>query len=258
MESDASVDLGQGDLFRAVRREATLANQVIGELEALIVDGRLAAGSKLPSERDLADQFGVSRTVVREAVRGLVARGWLEVRPGSGSVISSPSSGKVAQSMSLLLRGGAGIDYGKIHELRSVLEIEIAGLAATRHTTADLELLRQNVEEMRAIVGDGSAQPQRDAYVLNDMAFHAALARTTQNELFSLVLDSVAVVLRQVREMTFGMQGTHLHALRFHSAIYERIAAGDAPGARAAMQAHLADSRMLQEQALLRGLAAVS
>src|SRR4029434_1284654 len=116
-------------------REATLANRVTKEIEGLIIDGRIEMGRRLPSERDLADQFGVSRTVVREAVRGLVAKGLLEVRPGSGTIVRSPTCGAVTQSLTLFLLAGQSdleLDYTNVHEIRRVLEIEIAGLAAER------------------------------------------------------------------------------------------------------------------------------
>ena len=80
--SDAAVPTA-GQLFKTVERESTLTTRVTAEIERLIVGGRLQPGQRLPSERELADQFGVSRTVVREAVRGMVAKGLLEVRPGA-------------------------------------------------------------------------------------------------------------------------------------------------------------------------------
>src|SRR5689334_10607565 len=105
-------DVEPPSLFKLVQREETLASRVTGQLETLIVQRHLQPGDRLPAERDLAQQFGVSRTVVREAVRALVAKSLLEVQPGSGTHIRSPSAQSVSQSMALFLRGGQpAVDY---------------------------------------------------------------------------------------------------------------------------------------------------
>ena len=93
-------------MFNTVEREETLASRVAGQMESLIVQQRLQPGDRLPAERELAHQFGVSRTVVREAVRALAARGLLEVKAGSGTLVRTPSAHTVAQSMALYLRAG--------------------------------------------------------------------------------------------------------------------------------------------------------
>src|SRR5262245_34715801 len=106
----------EAGLFQAAPREATLANRVTAQIEALSGEGRLHPAQRLPSGRELADQFGVSRTVVREAVRGLVAKGLLEVRPGSCTLIRSPSAHAVSQSMTLFLRASQpNLSYTKIY-----------------------------------------------------------------------------------------------------------------------------------------------
>ena len=96
-----------------------------------ILSKRLQVGDRLPSERELGEQFGVSRTVVREAVRALVAKGIIEVRSGSGLRVAAVDAAAVSESMSLYLRGGA-FDFEKVHEVRALLEMHIAGLAAER------------------------------------------------------------------------------------------------------------------------------
>src|SRR5690606_1965681 len=153
-----------------------------------------------PPERELARQFSVSRTVVREAVRALTAQGLLEVRAGSGSVVRNPGSEAFAESMALYLRvGGRDFDYRKILEGRRVLEVEIAGLVAERCTPEDLAALTALVAEIPSVADDG------DGWLRNDMDFHALLAQATKNELFSLLLDSIADVLASVRRMGFSV-----------------------------------------------------
>jgi len=233
------------ELFAPVYREATLANRVTKEIEKLIIDGRIEMGRRLPSERDLADQFGVSRTVVREAVRGLVAKGLLEVRPGSGTIVRSPTARAVTQSLTLFLRAGqSDLDYTKVHEIRRVLEIEIAGLAAERASADDLAKLAATLDEMEANRTD------RDLFSKSDGAFHAVLAAATHNELFPLLLDSVVDIMVRVRQLGFDVPGSSDHTLRYHRAIFEQVRSGDAEGARQAMREHLDDSEDVMRHAL--------
>lgn len=233
------------DLFQAIERGSTLANRVTRQMEHLIVEGHLKPGDRLPAERELAQQFGVSRTVVREAVRALVAKGLLEVRPGSGTVVSSPTRDAVTQSMSLLLRTAQlEIDYDKVHEIRRILEVEIAALAAQRRTPQDLERMEEILREASEIKGD------RNCFAECDVAFHAALARATHNELFSVLLDSVVDIMLKVREMGFSVPGTPARAFGYHQAILEQIKAGDPDRARQAMREHLIESEDTMRRAL--------
>jgi GntR family transcriptional repressor for pyruvate dehydrogenase complex len=242
----------QADLFKTVERELTLTTRVTHQVEQLIVEGRLQRGERLPSERELADQFGVSRTVVREAVRGLVAKGMLEVRPGSGTIIRSPSAQSVAQSMSLFLRSGqAVLDHVKVHEIRRVLEVEIAGLAAERRTADDLARMEAILDEMATIIQQGPhIEFERDHYAKIDVAFHSALAQATHNELFSLLLDSIVDVMIKVRQMGFNVPGSLINALALHRAIFEQVKASAPEQAREAMRIHLIESEEVMRQGL--------
>lgn len=235
----------QPDMFRTVSREATLASRVTDELEQLIVARRLTTGVRLPSERELAEQFGVSRTVVREAVRGLVAKGMLEVRPGSGTIVRSPTAASVTQSMTLFLRAGQiDIDYMKVHEIRRVLEVEIAGIAAARHSESDLAQLELLLAEMETLRGD------REQFARNDVQFHAALASATGNELFALLLNSIVDIMINVRYLGARVPDSDEHALRHHRAILAQLRANDPEAARWAMRQHLDDSEAIIREAL--------
>jgi GntR family transcriptional repressor for pyruvate dehydrogenase complex len=243
--SEDQVASGQTDLFQAIQRGATLANRVTHQIEQLIIEGRLQPGDRLPPERELARQFGVSRTVIREAVRALAARSLLEVQAGSGTVVRSPTAKSVAQSMTLLLRAGqAEIDYDKVHEIRRILEVEIAGLAAERRTAQDLEEMEQILHEASQI------QDDRNCFAECDVDFHAALAQATHNELFPLLLDSMVDIMVQVRQMAFGVSGMPARALKHHRAILEQVRRGKPEEARQAMREHLIESEDTMRQAL--------
>lgn len=233
------------NLFETLPRESTLASRVAGQIEQLIVDGHLKPGDRLPSERQLAHQFGVSRTVVREAVRSLAAKNLLQVQAGSGTIVSTPSAESVAETMSLFLRvGQLELDYEKVHEVRRTLEIAIAGLAAERRSAADIAEMEEILQQARRIRGD------RDEFAANDVAFHAALARATHNELYTLLLDSVADIMLRVRQMAFDVPEMPTRALMHHADILARVKAGDADAARDAMRGHLIEAEHTMREAL--------
>jgi GntR family transcriptional regulator, transcriptional repressor for pyruvate dehydrogenase complex len=247
MSSDRNLANGR---FRTVARESTLVDRVAEQVEGLIVGGQLAAGERLPSERELAEQFGVSRTVIREAVRVLAAKSLLEVRSGSGTVVRAPSARAISQSVTLLLRTGKRIDQAAINEVRRTLEVEIAGLAAQRRADEDVARLETLLADMAALLEAESAAAVRDRFTINDVQFHAALARATQNDLFVVLLDSIADVMLEVRLIGFEATGAHHDTLADHRAIFAQVRGGDADGARAAMRAHLANA----ERVILAGL----
>jgi GntR family transcriptional repressor for pyruvate dehydrogenase complex len=231
-------------IFDELSTSDTLANQLIDQIEALISVSQLRPGDRLPTERELAHKFGVSRTVVREAVRALAAKGLLEVKRGSGTTIRAPSAQSVSHSILLYLRAGQPeIDYRKVMEVRFHLEIEIAGLAAERHS-------QQDVEKMGRILIDTPLVDSREAFVIIDMAFHTALAEATRNPLYVLLLESIAGIMRKVRELAYDIPKPTLRAYKHHAAILEQVKAGNRDGARRAMRDHLYEAEDTIQQAL--------
>lgn len=218
-------------LFEQVRREPRLSDKVADMMLETILSRRLAVGDRLPSERELGEQFGVSRTVVREAVRALVAKGVIEVRSGSGLRVAAVDAAAVSESMSLYVHGG-GIDFERVHEVRTMLEVHIAGLAAQRAGPEDVERLRATHERMQREAGNV------DAAARDDLEFHRLIARATHNDLFLLLMDSVGTSLIDIRRENLGSGSAPL-TLRQHERILDRITAHDSDGARAAMSDHL-------------------
>jgi GntR family transcriptional repressor for pyruvate dehydrogenase complex len=223
--------LAEGALFEHVRREPRLSDKVAEMMLETILSRRLAVGARLPSERELGEQFGVSRTVVREAVRALVAKGVIEVRSGSGLRVAAVDAAAVSESMSLFMRGG-GIEFEKVHEVRTVLEVHIAGLAAERASDEDIARLEEVHRRMEREAGDVAAAAR------DDLEFHRVIARATHNDLFLLLMDSIGSTLIDIRRENLG-SGAAPVTLGQHERILERIAAHDADGARAAMLGHL-------------------
>jgi GntR family transcriptional regulator, transcriptional repressor for pyruvate dehydrogenase complex len=218
-------------LFQQVPREPRLSDKVAEMMLETILSRKLQVGERLPSERELGEQFNVSRTVVREAVRALVAKGVIEVRSGSGLRVAAVDAAAVSESMSLYLRG-ATLDFEKVHEVRALLEVHIAGVAAERTTEENIAELRNVHERMQQEAGDVESAAR------DDLEFHRAIARATQNDLYLLLMDSIGTALIDIRRENLG-SGSTPTTLSQHEAVLNRIAAHDADGARKAMATHL-------------------
>jgi GntR family transcriptional repressor for pyruvate dehydrogenase complex len=218
-------------LFQQVPREPRLSDKVAEMMLDTILSKKLEVGDRLPSERELGEQFNVSRTVVREAVRALVAKGVIEVRSGSGLRVAAVDAAAVTESMSLYLRGGT-LDFEKVHEVRTLLEVHTAGVAAERATEEDVDRLRVVHERMRREAGDVESAAR------DDLEFHRTIARATQNDLYLLLMDSIGAALIDIRRENLG-SGSMPTTLSQHEAVLDRIAAHDPDGARTAMAAHL-------------------
>lgn len=217
--------------FRKVARAPLLSDVVADAILETIVSEGLRPGDTLPPERELGEHFGVSRTVVREAVRALVAKGIIEARTGSGLRVAAVEGSAVTESLSLFLRSG-GVSFEQVHEIRRTIEIDMAGIAAKRATAADINALRAIHARFTAARDDVS----QSAAV--DLEFHGAIARATQNELFSILLDSLGAALLAIRRENLAA-GSWKDTIEGHTRILERIARGDEEGARDVMRAHL-------------------
>lgn len=239
--------------LRPPTRAVRLSNQVADQIQALIISHAFVVGEKLPSERELCELLGVSRTVVREAVRALVVKGLLEVRPGGGTVVRLPDTALVSELMSVMLRSGNGdIAFAYVHEVRRLLEIENAGLAAERRQDEDLSRMQAQLDAMVKYEHD----PQRWAEA--DVAFHAAIATATHNPLYPVLLGTIVDLLMEVRLTGISLPGTAQKAYRYHLPIFERIKDGDRLGARKAMQDHLRESVTTFQGAFFTKLASTS
>lgn len=220
--------------IRTLKREERLSDRVAKRLEELIVGGVLKTGQRLPPERELAEMFGVSRTVVREATHNLTAKGLLEVRPGSGSYVSGPSTDSVTESLSLLLRSmEGGLFVEDLHEVRRVLETAIATRAAERATDEDILDLEVTLRRMEEAEGDSEAIADLD------VEFHRALAVAAHNPLFIILLESIGELLLAIRRMAFQAPETFHKARYHHRDILEKVKSRDPHQAREAMSAHL-------------------
>lgn len=229
MTNNRSRDAGL--VFPRIRRDRTLADQVADLLIKTILDEKLQPGDALPSERELGDQFGVSRTVIREAVRSLTARGLIDAGTGRRLRVATVNASTVTESMGLYLRAGS-IDFDRIHEVRKLLEVQIAGLSAERASDAEIENMKTTFEKM------ANEKKDMDLAAEYDLEFHRSIAVGTGNEFYLLLLDSIGEGLLEIRRERLRAGG-YKTALREHRVLLERIRARDPEGARQAMADHL-------------------
>jgi GntR family transcriptional repressor for pyruvate dehydrogenase complex len=226
-------------LFRNVGTQGGLVDRVVNEIQSVIVSGQIEPGTKLPPERELADELGVSRTVVREAVRILVAK------PGVGTIVRQVTSDQIVETLSLLIQSQErDIIVEHLHQVRHMLEVEIAGLAAQQATEEDIAELKQILAKMD-LAKDAPA-----AFAARDAEFHQGLARTTHNPLLIILLDSIRDLMQEIRLMVTRHPGLREQVMPDHHKIMERVAAKDPKGARQAMEEHLEHARRFQEELL--------
>jgi len=225
--------------FDAIPREPTLADRVTEELLEAIASGRLRPGSALATERAMGEQFGVSRTVIREAVRGLQAKGVLEVQAGRGATVALVSPSRVSEALELYVRGAqsqALISASDIAEIRSTLELKLVELACLRATDEDLTAIEHELNLMR-----DSKTPELSA--LHDAEFHRLIAGATHNALFVTLIGSINATMRAIRVRSLLVEGRAERAVEQHRAVFEAIRSRDPIGAWQAMNDHLEDSR---------------
>lgn len=216
-----------------------LYEQIVAQIREQIINSQLKDGDRLPNERTLASQFGVSRTVVREAIKTLAKEGLVEVRHGRGTFVIDGTSQALKRSLGLMISIGhfGSVTDSDMVEIREILEPGIAALAAMRATEEDVAILRESVNIMDTSMNDVSA------YISADSNFHMTLAKATQNALIPIILDPIVDLLHKQRERIFhvdhGPQSGQFH----HKRILDAIIRKDPESAREAMRAHLQQVR---------------
>ena len=170
-------------------QSSRLYQQIVDQIEALILEGKLHPGDQLPSERELAEQFSVSRTAVHEAVKALSEKVLVAIEGGRGTFITQGVSKALRRSLGWIVQSGEGNPLANLVQVRTILEPEIAAIAAEVASEQDLESLERAVNVM------DFALTNADVYVEADLEFHLALARATQNRLIPTLIDPIVDLL---------------------------------------------------------------
>jgi len=213
----------------------TLADRVSGALIELISGDDFPPGSRLPSEMKMASRFGVSRTVIREAVSRLKSEGLVESRQGSGVFVRERNIDSPFRIDSSMMESIDSVL--QVVELRQVLEGEIAALAAKRRSAPQMDAIRQALQRIDDDVSDG-----RDG-VDADIAFHRSIAEATGNPHFLALIQFLFTFLRTATQTTRSIEATRTTLTQQvkdeHRAIVEAVSRRDAEAARAAARLHM-------------------
>ncbi|TVQ99499.1 MAG: FadR family transcriptional regulator [Spirochaetaceae bacterium] len=214
----------------------SVVSQVAEALMDQIHDGVLTPGARLPSEHALSESFGVSRPMVREAIRDLSAKGYVRVVNGRGAVVREMND----EPLRIFFRRVLGPDYLAWRDLmavRRVLEGHAAAEAAGAASDSDIEVLKSIIERM------GARTQTPDLYAIVDFEFHVEIARISGNLLIHYLIKSVRDSVRSIMEralmLTDKQKFEEIHQL--HVDIFDGIARRDPERARAAMDRHFAD-----------------
>lgn len=219
------------DLLQPVGK-ARLHDTISQQLNKLIDEGRLAPGDRLPPERELAERFKVSRNSVRDALRTLEARGLIETRQGDGTYVREMKPAKLYTNMIDVLVSRKE-NIRDVLQARSIIEPQIAYLAAQHRQASDLDRLEQNVVRHEAKAA------HNDPGVDEDAAFHHVIAEMTGNPFLVSLIEFINTQIESSRDMLlrYDESATRLG----HRAILDALRDQDADAARQAMTQHIAE-----------------
>jgi GntR family transcriptional regulator, transcriptional repressor for pyruvate dehydrogenase complex len=218
--------------FEVIRKNKVY-EEVAQQIERLILK-KLRPGDKLPSERELAEMLKVSRSSIRDAIRGLELRGLVEPRQGAGTIVREASAESLANPFANALSRRREL-VSELLDFRKMLEPPLAGRAAM-HASPD------EISEMEEILQrQEEKQVQGDAAVAEDAEFHYSIALASGNSVVLKVLDILMDLLRDTRERSLQVEGRAQKSLAGHRRILAAIKRHDAEAAKSAMRRHIED-----------------
>jgi DNA-binding FadR family transcriptional regulator len=216
-------------------RRGTVTQHAIERIKAMIADGLLEPGQRLPTERDLAVRLGLSRSSMREAIRALTVLGVLEARHGSGVYVTQLRAGDLLETFGVVADLSRGPRLAELLEVRRVLESAATALAAARITAEQLAQVGRHVAAMEA-----TDDPEE--VLAHDLAFHRAIAAASGNETLAALLDGLSSRTFRARvHRGRHEEGAFARTRREHAAIHRALAARDPEAARAAAAAHVGE-----------------
>ncbi|MHB0829280.1 MAG: FadR/GntR family transcriptional regulator [Schaalia turicensis] len=219
-----------------------LVEQVVDTVIDRIVEGAYREGDALPGEVDLAKELDVSRLTVREAVKVLKDRGVLEVQQGRGTFLAPRTRWTdLSTVIALTMRESSPRDAGlRLVELRRMIEVGAAGLAARNRTDEDLEALESLLERIDEAAVAGDVEANVDA----DLDFHRRILLASANPFMPVVLAPLAQALHESRFVTASQPEVRRRAQAHHRAILDAIRSKDEEAAKDAMRSHMTQTRL--------------
>ncbi len=213
--------------------------EITNQLHAMIRDGTLKVGDKLPSTKEMAEQFGVGRSTMREALSALKAMGLIEIRQGGGCRVIAAHHDRIELPEADSLRMNKVL-FQELLEVRLALEVSIAALAAEKRTDEDVKGLDNIIQEMERSLGNDLEGERLD------LLFHQSLAAMTHNslmvQLFDSMMNYVETAIQHIRRVElYANQAVADELFRQHIRIFQAVKAGDAAEASNSTKLHLKD-----------------
>jgi GntR family transcriptional repressor for pyruvate dehydrogenase complex len=230
-------------IFKNINSEknGTTAEEVVTRLREMIQNGELAAGDRLPPERDLAKLLGVSRPTLRAGIRSLATVGILQSKQGAGTFVAEAEESPTLDTGALkLLSALHGFTSDEMFEARIALEMSIAALAAERATSEQMAQLAEEIAGMYASV----ERPEQ--CLVHDMQFHQTVAAASGNRILTALMNMVASILFEYRSKTVKRATDLKDSAEQHHNIYRAIREHDQEAARQAMRFHLTATQRAQ------------
>jgi GntR family transcriptional repressor for pyruvate dehydrogenase complex len=232
--------------------EKSPLESVVTGVREQILSGKYPPESRLPTEPKLQSEWGVSRSVVREAMKMLVSQGLIRIEQGRGMFVSSQGNAPLKQQLEWTLmrdarfaaRSSEGVaqkdstleQWDALLDIRQVLEVGAAQRAAVGITNDELLVMAESIESMRSHPMDAVACAD------DDLVFHGAIAAATRNPLYPAILNSLNDLLHVYLELSHHGSDNALKTAEQHQAIYDAIRAKDVNGSADAMRNHLESS----------------
>ena len=216
-------------------RRRKLYEEIVERIETLMLEGSLAPGEQLPSERELMTTFRVGRTAIREALFALNRMGLISLQNGERAIVTTPTALSVIDELSPSIRHMLQVDDGIRHfqDARALFEIALARHAAQHATPDDLAQLKAALERNKLALGNA------ETFIATDVAFHFVLAQIARNPIFTSLHAAIAAWLKEQRATSVHQPSSPQRACKAHGRIYEAIAARDPDAAETAMRKHL-------------------
>jgi len=223
--------------YSKVGNTETLSNRIQSEIEKSILQKKFLPGDKLPTEKEMCEMFGVSRTALREALQMLSIQGLITIRKGSGIYVSEYHSSNAVKTMSRYLQMNLNSELIiQVVEVRKVFEPQIAWMAAQNRNEDDVKFLEKNLHEL---INSDQYDSVHQGQI--DQNFHLKICETTKNPIIALQMDPIFQLMPRIRTIVYSTVDMALsEAVAFHQKIFDAIRDQDAEGAKEAMMGHLA------------------
>lgn len=213
----------------------SLSDLVVEKIKNLILKGELNEGDRIPGERELSEQFGVSRASVREGLKILSLQGLLK-RTNAGTVITTSFSSILEETLTLKILLD-DTSYEEVTEARLFLEKTMVGLAAKRIAEDDIKIMERHLNAMI----EADIQENNNDFVIADIAFHQQIAKASRSSVLLILYNSIIMLIFKVQTKVGYDKSVMKESIEYHKKILEALKRGDVPNSENEMQLHLLD-----------------